>query len=280
MHKDLQLLSPEPCDWRDFLLAAAKEGWRVPRKELELWRGPLADGVLALRRRSRFAGLITLVHHGASAWIGNLLVVDEWRGRGYGAYLLDQAILRLERQGSPCLWLTASAAGLALYQRRGFEIVGQVERWVLNGTEGAPARTPGPTGQDRLQERAELLSEDAGVWGQKRPLLEYLLPEASLLRSGSNVALLQREPGLQILGPWFAAENERVDQERLLTLALAEIRPAEELVIDLRAGAVPAVVMHAAGFVCRGRTRLMVRGDRSHIDLQRLVAFASLGSMG
>jgi GNAT superfamily N-acetyltransferase len=275
MDDELAFLCPEAADWRGFLSAAEGEGWRVPATEIELFKGSLAGSALALRCGGRFAGLVTAVNHGASAWIGNLLVPPAMRGKGYGKQLLDQAILRLEEQQVRSIWLTASEAGFPLYRRRRFEIVGQVERWIF--AEGSALRSSVAEQADRGE---SLLAADASVWGEKRPLPGYLLPRSKPLQCGSSAALLQREPGLQILGPWVSDNAGEEEHRQLLALATGSAKADEELVIDVRAGALAPQLLQEAGFTLRGQTQLMARGDLTGIDLERLVSFASLGSMG
>ncbi len=235
---------------------------------------------MALRCGGLFVGLVTLANHGASAWIGNLIVPQAWRGRGYGQLLLDQAILLLEQQQTRSIWLTASEAGFPLYQHRSFETIGQVERWILPKGSDARSADSLPIDEDPNHASAALQDADQAVWGERRALLNYLLPKGRLLRCGASVALLQREPGLQILGPWFSDNSAIAEQRRLLALAVAVANTEEELVVDLRTGALPPQVLQDAGFVLQGHTRLMARGDGAGIDLSRLVSFASLGSMG
>lgn len=270
-----EFVQPGGDDWREFLLAAVEEGWRVPATEIELFRGPLADSALALRCGGLFVGLVTLVNHGHSAWIGNLIVPQAWRGLGYGKLLLEKAILRLEEHQVNSIWLTASEAGFPLYQRRGFESIGQVERWVLR-KGGASRRSL----TEPLEGDQALQNADAAVWGEQRPLLNHLLPQGRLLQCGGSVALLQREPGLQILGPWFAAKADQEEQRRVLAQAIAAARVGEELVADVLGGVLLPHLLADAGFELRGSTRLMVRGDTSDVDLKPLVSLASLGSMG
>lgn len=275
-----EFVRPGADDWSQFLLAAAREGWRVPATEIELFTGPLADSALALRRGGLFVGLVTLVNHGHSAWIGNLLVPQVSRGKGYGRQLLEQAIFRLEQQRVDSIWLTASEAGFPLYRRRGFETIGRVERWLL--PKGADAGNGAllPTQQAPNPASICLQDADEAVWGEQRTLLSHLLTKARLLRFGASVALLQREPGLQILGPWFSNHSAVAEQLRLLSLAVKAANVEEDLVVDVRTGSLPPQVLQDAGFILTGHTRLMARGEVSAIDLNRLVSFASLGSMG
>lgn len=275
MDDELEMLLPEAADWREFLLTAKREGWRVPATEIGLFKGSLFNSALVLRCGGQFVGMVTAVNHGASAWIGNLIVAHSVRGRGFGRQLLDQAILRLEEQRARSIWLTASEAGLPLYRRRGFETVGQVERWVF------PKDSVSQHFEAEQTSKGEDLWEaDASVWGEKRPFLEYLMSEGELLQCGSNKALLQLEPGLNILGPWVADNAGEEECRQLLALAIGFVKTDEELVIDVRAGALAPQLLKDAGFALQGQTQLMVRGDITGIDLEKLVAFASLGSMG
>jgi ribosomal protein S18 acetylase RimI-like enzyme len=273
--EELELTRPGEAEWRQFLDAAVAEGWRVPASELALLEGPLADGALCLRRQGGFAGLVSFVHHGASAWIGNLIVPAALRGRGYGRLLLEGAMRRLEEQGARSVWLTASEDGYPLYRRRGFQTLGQVERWVRAEGGASDHDIPRNEADASLLEALEL-----AAWGERRALLTHLVPQARLVRCGANVALLQREPGMQILGPWYAGSGDEKERLGLLDAAVAVAAAGEELVLDLHAGAVAEEVLTEAGFLLRGRTRLMARGDVGDIDLRSLVSFASLGSMG
>ncbi len=275
MRDDVLVQSPCAAEWPVFRSVAEAEGWRVPVREEELYRGPLADSALTLRTSGRFAGMVTFISHGASGWIGNLIVVPERRGEGYGARLFDEALRALRERGVVSVWLTASEAGLTLYKKRGFVEVGAVERWALaagGAGQGGEAATTDAT--------AALRAADALAWGEKRPLLEYLLPHGRPFACGRSTALLQREPGMQILGPWFGDDAGEDDHRQLLALATAAASPGEELVADVLAGALPPQILKDVGFTLQGSTRLMVRGDAAGIDLGRMVSFASLGSMG
>lgn len=278
--EELELTRPGEAEWRQFLDVAVAEGWRVPASELALLEGPLADGALCLRRQGGFAGLVSFVHHGASAWIGNLIVPAALRGRGYGRLLLEGAMRRLEEQGARSVWLTASEDGFPLYQRCGFNTIGAVERWVRSAGGCRPVdEADGPPEQDTVAVRA-LRRADGHTWSGPRALLEHLLPQGRGLRCGTGSALLQREPGLQILGPWYQQQGDKDEQRRMLAMAVAAARNGEELVADVLSGTVVPELFEEAGFVRRGSTRLMVRGNTTGIDLSQVVSFASLGSMG
>ena len=277
-----EFIFPTGDDWREFLAVAGAEGWRVPATELALFRGPFADCAQALHFHGQFAGLVTFVHHGASAWIGNLIIRKEWRGRSFGKLLFEQALRCLAEKKAASVWLTASEAGFPLYRRQGFETVGRVERWVLTGERGGLLFGPG--GERSAEEGGSMVDAlrraDCRTWDEPRLLLDLLLKTGRPIACGGSMALLQREPGMQILGPWFSDGAGDDDHRQLLNRAIASARAGEELVADVLAGALSPHILQDAGFALKGDTRLMVKGDAAGIDLNRLVSFASLGSMG
>jgi hypothetical protein len=70
----MEIMMPTDADWQVFLALAREEGWRVPKSELELFRGPLAGSAFVLRRGEEVLGFVTAVAHERSGWIGNLIV--------------------------------------------------------------------------------------------------------------------------------------------------------------------------------------------------------------
>ena len=277
----LEFVSPEETDWREFLAVAGAEGWRVPTTELALFRGPLADSVLGLRCHGRFAGLVSFVHHGASAWIGNLIIRPEWRGQGFGKRLFEQALGCLAEKKAASVWLTASEAGFPLYQRRGFDTVGRVERWILKGQGDAlPCRPAGERPEEDRPTEEALRSADTRSWGGRRQLLDHLLKAGRPIACGGSIALLQREPGLRILGPWYGTGGGEEDHRQLLTLATASVSAGEDLVADVLAGTLAPRILREVGFTLQGGTRLMVSGNADGIDVNRMISLASLGSLG
>jgi GNAT superfamily N-acetyltransferase len=80
----------------------------------------------------------TAISYGrALAWIGMVLTLPEWRGRGFASTLLRHLMDRLD---VATLKLDATGAGHPVYEKLGFVDEAVVERWV--GTLApAPART-------------------------------------------------------------------------------------------------------------------------------------------
>ena len=265
------IVAAAASDWQVFQILAAQEGWLVPQRELDLHRQGGCSRAWALRDHETTIGLVTGVLHQHSAWIGNLIIAPAERGRGYGAALFDHVVTELRAAGATTLWLTASAAGAPLYAARGFQAVGQVERWV---------RREGGEGQRTFPSIAvHGARSDAAIWGDdRRPLLRHLESSGSWRQQGESLALLQRGDDLQSIGPWYGSTQAQ-DDAGLLARLVASARPQQELVVDLVGHAGRGELLAAAGFVPVGSTALMVAGSLQ-VQWSRLVALATLGSCG
>lgn len=261
-------------DWENFFASAAEEGWRVPQIERQLFQHSWADYAMAKQIDGAFCGLISAVPHHKSGWIGNLIIAPRLRGNGYGRRLFVAALERLTDRGMASVWLTASEQGQPLYEQYGFDVVGQIERWCLpvGGrravfSEGADASL------------TQLLQADRAAWGEDRsPFLQHLAEGGQVLCRNDAIALLQSEPGLQVIGPWYRGSDRA--QRQLLAEIVAAADPGRELVVDLFSSASVQPWLAAAGFLRSGTSRLMVWGDTSAIQLQRMTSLASLGSVG
>jgi GNAT superfamily N-acetyltransferase len=274
--RGLVLETPVPADWQQFSQLAAAEGWRVPLLERRLFAGPWVQQALVLKSAGRFGGLVTAVAHQRSGWIGNLLVPPELRGRGFGSRLFFAALDRLLAAGLTRVWLTASEQGRPLYEKSGFRIVDQLERWVR------PARDEGFTGP--VPESAtldQLPPAERRVWGEERSeLLLQLAVQGKVFACRDSVALLQTGEELQLIGPWYSADACPRSNRQLLQQLLAAAEPGVELASDVLVSSPLRTLLVASGFQAVGRTLLMARGDTSAVDLSQLVALASLGSFG
>jgi len=270
------LCRAQQTDWAHFLSLASEEGWRVPRMERRLFTGSWSQYALALYDGSRFCGLVTAVPHQRSGWIGNLIVPPQLRGRGYGRRLFRAALARLLEQGVESVWLTASEQGRPLYEGEGFVTVDSIERWIMPSPAGAGSSTGEVDYSRALLEKA-----DQAAWNEQRTALLSALAEASLALSlGGATALLQKEPGLQLVGPWYATRTDSASNRRLLMTLLAEADPGSPVVIDAFTSSTAPQLCASTGFQCSGKTSLMVYGARQSVKLHSMMALASLGSFG
>jgi len=267
--------SPTEADWQVFLELARAEGWRIPPRELELYRGPLSDCAFVLRRQGAACGFVTAVAHERSGWIGNLLVPADCRGRGYGSRLFDHGVEFLRGRGVTSLWLPASELGRPIYEKKRFRIVGGIKRWTLVVDAALGPRAP------ESGDFETLCRLDLRAWGEsRRLLLNSLARGGEVFARGDTVTLLQEGDGMRVLGPWVSETLCPRENRQVLSSVLAAVAAGTEVVVDLLESSPLAPLLAAAGFAPQGRCDLMTLGPCEGVDLRPLVSLASLGSMG
>ncbi len=262
-------------DWIIFLDWAKKENWHIPKQELQLYQGPLSDSAFVLREGRQPLGFVTIARHERSGWIGNLIVHPLYRRQGLGKQLLEHALQTLGERGARTFWLTASRAGQSLYNRYGFAQVDKIERWTHSGPFGMTIENIPTENHDML------FRQDAEAWGESRFwLLAHLSQKGRILSSGQTVALLQEGSSRHMVGPWLTAENCPRENRLVLNQLMALVSRDSEVVIDILGSSPVKTLIAAAGFGKAGETGLMARGPRTGFRKEKLVALASLGSMG
>ncbi len=248
------------ADWQ--LMLGAGYGWGI-----ELQGGTLAASTLVLP-------------YGPFAWVSMVLVLPEYRRRGFATRLLRAALEELERRRLAAV-LDATPAGRNVYLREGFHDAWGFARYRLART---PRPLPAPRGARvrALAESdwAEVLALDAPAFGASRaPVLRALasrLPEAALVaeEGGRIVGFLLGRDGRSArqLGPLVAGHAEVA--HGLLARGLEKIPPP--LVVDLPdRESTLRVALEAAGFAAERPFTRMVRGlARAPGDAARLFLVA------
>lgn len=271
----MKIRTPIPSDWQAFVELATQEQWRVPYYELALFKGTWSRFSYAADTDG-FHGLVTAVAYETSAWIGNLLVPGSLRGRGYGSGLFNAVLAKLLARGIASIWLTASEQGRGIYVKAGFKELDRIERWILPphwrgvGTAGLPEERP-----------EELCRADRLAWNDNRTsLLNVLCDAGPVIAGADNIALLQRWPDVQIIGPWYASRQALPETKHLLDMILVASDPGLPVVVDAFASSSLPGLCSAAGFRPTGRTSLMACGDIEPVNRDSMLSLASLGSVG
>ena len=265
---------PNQSDWETFSALACRENWRVAHTELQLFKGPWAQYVRVLDDH-KFCALLTSVVYEKSAWIGNLIVPHNLRGKGYGSHLFKAVFAELVEQEMTSIWLTASDQGRSIYAKEGFVEVDCIERWVLSPRDAIGSPLEG----ENLFE--ELFYADRLAWSENRaPLLSVLCNGGKVFTVEGAIALLQTGPDVQIVGPWYAHQASLHAHQALLKRMIAATDPEIPVVVDLLSSSPLPALCTSAGFQRTGRTALMAYGDIGPVDLKSMVSLASLGSVG
>ena len=145
------------------------------------------EGCFIASENNKDLGMVATTSYGETAWIGNLVVLPETRGKGIGGALMQHAIDYLVSTGVKAIRLDGVQAAVPLYRRLGFVD----EYWSLRYT-GVAGKHPSaclPMKPEDMDKVAEL---DQSVFkADRRHILEYfygLYPELCLYRVGGRRA--------------------------------------------------------------------------------------------
>jgi GNAT superfamily N-acetyltransferase len=252
-------------------------GWNQTSGDWERFLSATPYGCFVAEHRSGVIGTsATIIYSGRFAWIGMVIVDEQYRGQGMGTALLKQAIRFLDSQKVPAIKLDATPQGRPLYKKFGFRSEYDIERWMLKRT--AKENVP-ENGQLSIE---EILRTDRDIFGADRSGLLY-----SLAQEAPHLALVDSQKG-EITGYSFGRLGSRADQmgpwvascedaaERLLDLFLS--RSSRELVfIDcLRQNPWAIPLIEARGFELSRPLTRMFRGTNKYRGKPALLC-ASLG---
>jgi len=218
----------------------------------------------------------TITYEGRFSWIGMLVIDEQYRGKGIGMALLERAISFLDSQKIPTMKLDATPKGKPLYEKLGFTIEYEIERWMLNRTVKETATEYGPESIE------DVLRIDREIFGANRSALLR-----SLAQEAPHLALSEQQGGkitgysfgrlgsrADHMGPWVAHSKDAA--ERLLNLFL--FRSSRELIfVDcLRLNPWAVQLVKSLGFEFSRPLTRMYRGTNEYAgQIERLCA--SLG---
>jgi ribosomal protein S18 acetylase RimI-like enzyme len=260
-------------DVHDFLSLAADEGWICDHWEFDFLLRSFAPGCLVARVDDAPVAFITAIKYDKSGWLGNLLVRSDMRSKGIGSMLMKKSLKVLMDAGARTVWLTASDAGKAIYERLGFVAIDTIKRWRgMGGGVDAPAPVPCSP--------VDIPALDQSGWGDMREvILSHLLGRGKVVSNYGGFLICQHSTGGMQVGPWGA--TGRAAAEELLDTALAEVGEATRVFLDVPLRNVDAVtLLHSRHFSIRGSTALMFLGEVPAYNPSRIYALASMGSMG
>jgi len=252
-------------------------GWNQTDED---WRRLLTlepNGCFAAVKDGRLVGTTTTTTYGNDlAWIGMVLVDPQERRQGIARTLMNVAMDYLDGKVAS-VKLDATAQGKPVYEKLGFQVESQVERW--SGTiKSREAETPNVLDREAIR---ELLALDRVAFtGDRSKLIEKLIEDACvppvLLRAAdatlSGYALARRGSNGDYIGPVVAKAPQYV--ESLLDEVLSQL-PGGRVYIDLNleCGA-GASVLSDRGFVKERDLIRMSAGVRGEKTSPLVIAIA------
>jgi ribosomal protein S18 acetylase RimI-like enzyme len=239
--------------------------WNQTEADWELFLSANSEGCFVIEADRRVVGTVTtILYEGRFAWIGMILVDPEFRNRGIGRALLQQAIEHLDSRGIPCMRLDATSQGKPVYEKLGFVDEYEIERWRLKRQAAHPKSGTTAPGLGKV------LKLDREVFGADRSALLQALSESA----PEFVQVLVGQAGVtgytfgrhgshsDHLGPWVA--NDESGAEQMLDAFLAR-SASESVVVDcLKSNPWARGALAARGFEFARPFTRMRRGGNVH----------------
>ena len=253
-------------------------GWNQTEQD---WANVLAlepQGCWVYEAEGQIAGSTTAICYGQDlAWIGMVLVLPDFRGRGFARALMEHALAFLDQRRMRAVRLDATDMGRPLYEKLGFRDECAIERW---GTAAAAASGPQPA-LTEVQKLSEIAALDQDVFGaDRRNVLDRLMTgyPQTCLRAPEGYAMTRPGSNAQFLGPCVA---KNATAASALIGSLLDRHRGQAFFWDLLPENREAqTIAEAMGFECRRRLIRMALGSepdvaatRGHIGMQ----FATAG---
>lgn len=258
-----------------FLQLADAEEWIVLPWEIPFLLESFPDGCLCwVDDSGEKRGFVTASVHRRSGWIGNLVVDRDHRGAGIGSRLFDRALSALRARGVSTIWLTASPAGKTIYEKRGFQEIDRVIRFIGRGG------TPPPLPTDPMQTvPPDIPKIDGQGWGDDRStLIGRCIDNGTLISRGDGFLLIQGFGDRFQVGPWGSQSQE--GGEMLLRMGMGRIGNTNFFIDTLAANSSSMNLLFRTGLRAVGENSLMYLGDPPAWNPRLIYGLATMGSSG
>lgn len=255
-----------PADLDVGMRLKAIPNWNQTRADWEAFLQLEPEGCFVAEVDGKVVATATAIQYGLDlGWIGMILVDLEYRRRGIATLLMQHSIDYLEQNSCRCIKLDATAEGAEVYQRMGFEVEYQVERWRRDPGPLEKTDLPGlcPAREATLE---GLRRSDFDVFGADRTrLLRWYL------HNGAPTGVVEREGRISgygfgragsnafQIGPIVAADPGSASE---LVVGLLEQVSDQTVIVDLISHNTPAVELFSSlGFSGFRVLKRMFRGQ-------------------
>jgi GNAT superfamily N-acetyltransferase len=248
-------------------------GWNQTKTDWERFLEASKTGCFVAELDGQVCGTATTISfENRFGWVGMVLVDPAFRGRGIGTRLLERTIEYLDALRIPSIKLDATPQGKPLYEKLGFVLEYEIERWTLRRP---PVQVTELSGAERFADLQSGLLEhifetDRELFGADRSvLLKSVHQEAPDFTAAITVegrlqgyTLGRRGSFADHLGPWMAndAATARQLMERFLARSTRDV-----LIVDyLKSNNVAGPLLRSFGFSFTRPLTRMVRGDNTY----------------
>lgn len=202
------------------------EGWASETKEsFEAFLSFDRDGCFIAEHDNQNIGLCLAIKYKHSGFIGELIVIPEMRGKGFGSKLFNHSIEYLKSAGISNIYLDGDLEAVPIYEKAGYRKICKSLRFVgkLKGQEHTHVRK---TSKDDLSKICDI---DNDLFGEDRSffLKHYfgLFPDFSFVLGIDNkiYGYIFARPGVDVIsvGPFAALPCDINPVVLLERLALA-----------------------------------------------------------
>src|SRR5262249_49185807 len=116
-------------------------GWNQCASDWKAYLQIEPDGCFIAELDGRAVGTATAIpYEDRLGWIGMVLVDTDARRKGVGTRLVAETIAYLESVACRCQKLDATEAGALVYEKMGFHIEYEVQRWQRSGKDDSEKR--------------------------------------------------------------------------------------------------------------------------------------------
>jgi GNAT superfamily N-acetyltransferase len=261
---NIRLLQDSESDLEqaDGLLTTA---YRPPswRREVEVYLKVQPDGWFVVDDGGQIVAMAGALAYGSFCWLGLVATLPGWERRGFASQLSAHLAEWAKDRGCRTVALDASEKGRPVYERLGFQPVG--ETLVLVAPTSVPPADAGVA--DRVDDIDELLALDRSAFGGDRAALLHAIWE---LESPRVYAISERdEPAGYLfaregtLGPGCARSAGVAEQLLRAALTDTSSRPDADIGLLLPTESVYGDVLTSLGFQESRRLTHMRLGDQT-----------------
>ena len=202
-------------------------GWNYSTSDFERLLYYEPEGCFVAGQNNEPIGIVTTTTYGKLAWVGSLIVLEHYRGRGVGSELMKHAIHYLKTRGVETIRLDAAPKAIPLYKRLGFKEEYDSLRLIGTGKKMNCQKVSKMKSED-LESVVHL---DTQFFGANRErILRRVYKDFSDLcfvsfTDGKLVGYLMAKRGLDIIkvGPWICDLKHTEVAEELLKAVLNEV---------------------------------------------------------
>lgn len=205
----------------------ANEGWISETRDwLNYFYSHDPNGCFVARLNEKNVGICIATKYQKNGFIGELIVISEMRGKGYGQRLMEHSIKYLRKNCIENIYLDAVQEAVPLYERIGFREICLSLRFVgtISGQPSPYVRTATKNDLRQIFPIDTALFQDDRCFFLKEIARQYSHLCKVYLENGEVKGYIFARPGrnIVVIGPWGVEqyENENIPKALLESIAM------------------------------------------------------------